>query len=186
MFRKSSIAAIQQRLTQIETLRYDQLNGLLEYLENQKVKLPIEDHLIINWGIGLVQAKMQDENQFMREIDEEWEQLKRKYKQYELFRNSEWKNLKLNKPEHEDVLYKIGWDNLVEIAGLSSKEDRTRTDFESLVIQFKKFLFRFCDEQGAVLLFDEFISDYIKTCDDSPDKNLKDLKTILQRPIKRL
>ncbi len=43
------------------------MNKLLERLEHQKEKLPVEDHSIIDWGINFVKAKMQEEEYVMAE-----------------------------------------------------------------------------------------------------------------------
>ena len=188
MFKKSSIAAIQQQLTQLETLRYDQLNGLLKQLERQKAKIRIEDHAILNWGIGVVRAKMQDEEQFMREIDDKWERLKQKYSPnaYEEFiQISGWKSLNLSEDGDQKHLYESGWSNLRNILSLCIEEGRIRVDFKSVVNNFKEILRRFCNEKGSEGLFKKIINQYLDGCNKNNSEELseyyKELGKILEK-----
>ena len=68
MDKRLSIDTLQQQLAKTENLREAQLNRLLERLESQKAKLPLEDHSIIDWGINAIRIRMRQRDQLMDEV----------------------------------------------------------------------------------------------------------------------
>lgn len=70
---------LQQKLTQTKNLTEALLKNILEKLENQKTKLPLEDHSVIDWAIGAIRIRMQQREQLMDEVQQELENLKRDF-----------------------------------------------------------------------------------------------------------
>lgn len=70
MDKRLSIDTIQQQLAETENLREAQLNRLLERLESQKAKLPLEDRSIIDWGINTIRIRLRQREQLMDEVRE--------------------------------------------------------------------------------------------------------------------
>lgn len=138
MNRQPAIAALQNKLARLEILRGDQLNGLLKQLESYKSKLPIEDHPIIDWGIGVVKAKMQEEEQFMCNMDQAWQQLRHN------IRHEAFKDIDPTTKEGEHELYLAAREKFLKISLLSVKEGRIRDEFEDSVKDVKSCLHGFC------------------------------------------
>lgn len=46
------------------------MNKLVEKLESQKARLPLEDHSIIDWAVGAIRIRMQQKEELMDEIEE--------------------------------------------------------------------------------------------------------------------
>ncbi len=75
------------------------MNDLLERLESQKAKLPLEDHSIIDWGISAIRIRMQQKEKLMDEVSasleniitkliEEWKKNPKHQAIYESFMNT--------------------------------------------------------------------------------------------------
>jgi hypothetical protein len=157
----SSIEALQQQLIQLEKLTEEQLNELLQRLEIQKTRLPLEDHPIIDWGIGVIRAKTQEEEQWRLGM---YENLDRQYKNYESFiEKLGWNLLSLRSKQARDELYSSGWkelDGLVRLSYLNS-DNRILQYAET----FTDYLSRFCREQRVEgYLFSSLIQAYIEVC----------------------
>ncbi|MGI0486596.1 hypothetical protein ACN4EK_14240 [Pantanalinema rosaneae CENA516] len=165
MFKQFSIAAIQQELTKLETLRYEQLKGLLEKLECQKKRLPIEDHPIIDWGISLIKVKMKEEEKLKNRMSESSAYFASKYRDYSSFMlSSRWDNLNLSIQKDLNFLYDSGLNCLDEILTKSCTEDER---FLVYTTHFKAYLFRFCNEQRGGLVFQKIIGGYISHYSDA-------------------
>jgi hypothetical protein len=174
MSKKFSHTTLREELAQLETLRDDQLNGLLRRLEGYKTKLPIEDHLIVDWGIGCIRARMQEEEQLM---DEVWEDLKSKYDNYYLFiQHFKWDKFDLSEKAGKDELStSIGdhLDNVIKEAYF--KENKLMLiDFVSKI---KEHCFRLCNEKGepkfAKDLIDKYAVFYIERATESRQQSTK-------------
>ena len=159
MTKQSLIEALQQQITHIEGLTEQQLNGLLERLESQKAKLPLEDHAVVNWGISLIRAKLQEEKLLKNEMNEH---LENKYRSYKSFiEESGWRRFVLSDSKDLNSLYKSGWEDLYEIVKLSYQFHDYR--LVQNVRHFKRYLLRFCNEQGSEdSSFSNMIKAYVK------------------------
>jgi hypothetical protein len=174
MAQQYSIASLQQQLTQLNSMRNDQLNGLLERLESQKAKLPNKNHSIIDWGIQQVKTKIWEEERFMNETDERLEQLKYKFSDYQTFitHHSDWEKFNGD----GEILYEEAWKNLREIIELGVRENRVvlRTDFADIIDSFKQFLWDFCKEEystheEAEKIYTHLIGLYIDSCESAEE-----------------
>ena len=167
MTKQSSIEALRQQLTQIEDLTEKQLNGLLQELESQKVKLPPEDHSIIDWGISVIRIKIRDEKRLKNRMSESSQYLDRKYANYQEFiEGLGWDNLYLNEQKDRGYLYDSGIKCLNEILSRSSKQG----EGSRLLIYaktFKSYLYRFCNEQQVLGLFKQVLNGYIEDYSDN-------------------
>lgn len=189
MNRQPAIAALQNKLARLEILRGDQLNGLLKQLESYKSKLPIEDHPIIDWGISMVKAKMQEEKGFMHDIDKAWQKLKHKYMGYKKLMPPELEGIDLTQEADQERLYKWGWDHLYHIVRLSCEEGLIRDDFTDAVEQVIEILCDLCSSQAMDSLIRVYIDGYIETCGYNTEEEFKpyyqrlqdDLEEILRR-----
>lgn len=160
MSKQFSIAALQQQLAQLETLRNDQLNGLLNRLRNYKLELPVEDHPIIDWGINAIKAKMQEKEQLMNEI---WEELRRKYGDYSTFiHNSGWQRLDLNsRAGKQDLSNSIRkyLDDIVLKSCLNGDGDQLI--LKRFVPTIRSHLYRFCSEKENQEFAKDLINKYV-------------------------
>ena len=81
MTKQSSIEALRQQLAQTKKSTEGQLKELLQKLESQRSKLPLEDHPIIDWGISVIQTRMRQRKQLMnlvqKNLDEKGTDLRR-------------------------------------------------------------------------------------------------------------
>ena len=154
VFKKSSIAALQQQLAQLETLGDEQLNGLLKRLENQKYKLPIEDRSVIDWGISLIRAKMREEDLLMSET---WKKLEVQYdlRHRDFVKQSGWEPY--NKDDFGASL-KIHLQEIAVAACTSKAPDRARKYAHKL----SGYLYTFCHEEGIV--YNELIDGCTSFC----------------------
>ncbi|MGB3615645.1 MAG: hypothetical protein WBA10_17755 [Elainellaceae cyanobacterium] len=151
-----------QQCSQLNLLGSEQLNQLIDQLEVQKKKLPVEEHSIIDWGVNLVRAKLQEEMTFMREIEQQWIELREKYSDMEKYvENSEWRHLNLKSCEGKDHLYNLARSDFLSIIQLSVKEGRIRdNDFEGCIKDIKRGLHYICEYMGEPQLYSELIADY--------------------------
>lgn len=142
MFKKSSIAALQQQLAQLEVLRGDQLNGLLKRLENQKSKLPIDDHPIIDWGISLIRARIREEEQVMSEA---WKKIEAQYScsHRDFVKQSGWE------PYNKDKFRSSLRQHIQEIV-VAAYESRGSDRAERYARKLKNHLSNFCLDEGIV------------------------------------
>lgn len=155
MSKQFSIAALQQQLEQLETLRDDQLNGLLNQLKSYKSKLPVEDHPIIDWGINVIKAKMQEKERLMEEVMRE---LERKYGSYESFKAELGnKNYNLKQKEGRDNLDKSFLECLDNLFDESCGVEHIGV-LDIFVPIVGDHLQKFCNEQGMQSVADEMIS----------------------------
>jgi hypothetical protein len=100
MTQLSAIEALQQQLAQLEELTEGQVNELLQKLESQKARLPVEDRSIIDWGIGVIRARAQEE--------EAWAVIvRREFSHYE---------------SREAFFGRVGWRDLKGLTGRGLKE----------------------------------------------------------------
>ncbi|PSB16310.1 hypothetical protein C7B65_22050 [Phormidesmis priestleyi ULC007] len=170
MTKQSLIKALQQQLTQIEDLTEKQLNRLLERLESQKAKLPLEDHAIIGWGISIIRTKVQEEEQLRKKVSEIFS----KYHSIETFIvGLVGEGFCFNNPTSETRLRHAGKDELVAIVNESHAYD-TNKFIEDYVPLFKEYLRDFCASQERATLYSNWIEKYIKffessaSCMESP------------------
>lgn len=173
MFKKSSIAAIQQQLTQLEILGNDQLNGLLKRLKSYKSELPIEDRPIIDWGINLIRAKIREKEQLMNEA---WEEMKRKYHNYDVFiQSSGWRELDLSNREGKQSLSTSTLKYLDNIIAKSCL-NKDQLILKEFIPTVREHIYKFCDEKGdrefAEILITKYVDFYKERAVESNQKNL--------------
>jgi hypothetical protein len=65
MGKKLSANELQQHNDRLLEGKEDELVYLLKNLENQKLRLPLEDHSVVDWGVNLLKAKEKEIEQFM-------------------------------------------------------------------------------------------------------------------------
>ncbi len=80
-FSKLSTESAQQ-LAQLDGASEGKLNELLERLEAEKCRLPVEDHPILEWGISVTRIKMLEQEAFESKMSAE---LERKFIDYNHF-----------------------------------------------------------------------------------------------------
>ena len=109
MNKQLSVDLLRKQLAQTDGLTEAQLNSLLERLESQKARLPQEDRSIIDWGIGFVKAKRQEELQLMETMLVDFIS---KYADYNTFKQgtyfrekSNWINFQISNTEGQHQLY---------------------------------------------------------------------------------
>lgn len=158
MTQQFSIAALRQQLARIETLEDDQLNGLLEQLEKQKAKLPLEDHPIIDWGISLIKIKLREKEQLMEEVIE---RLQREFTDdYETFiSKAGWRNYNLKIPEGKKDLSKSLLEHLDKLFDESCGIEVTGI-LDKFVPIVKKHLQDFCVEKEEQKLANQLLGEY--------------------------
>jgi hypothetical protein len=176
MSQQYSITSLQQQINQLHTLRSDQLNGLLQRLESYKTRFPIEDHPIINWGIGLVEAKIREEEKLMsEEIGND--EILIKYKDYETFMQAtQWHVLDLTNQINRGKLLHEGSKELCALAALNKTYEGYRI-LADWVPLFKQYLYKLLAEKKQESRYKNFILEYKKAfqvrtdearCDRSP------------------
>lgn len=138
---KSIKKILRQQLSQLDKLGNEQLNELLERLESQKAKLPLEDHPIIDWGIGVIRARALEEEEFKKKMCKE---LEAKYHSYSIFEDKAgWKELDLNRDKDQNEWRKSITNHLEEIvAATGSCNSPERA--EKYARTFKDYLSTFC------------------------------------------
>ncbi|MGB3299458.1 MAG: hypothetical protein WBA76_14435 [Phormidesmis sp.] len=168
MTKQSLTAVSQQQLVHQEALEHDRLNSLLGRLEQQKQKLPTEYHAIIDWGIGVVKAKIQEEKKFKREMDEAWKQ---KIGAKLIMSVFDGMSEGFDPENFEDKrrLYIRSKDLFLKILELSVEEGYVREPrIETSVNSVKRCLYDFCQDQGAEDLYIEMIRECRLTFSDYP------------------
>ncbi len=157
---QSSMSLLSQELNQIEEFGSEQLILLIEQLECRKKKLPVKDHSVINWGIGVIKAKIQEEEEFMHEMDEAWKkQLGSEGSEFSFVYQLE--NIDISSQGGKAQVYTLGRDKLSKILSLSAEEGFLRKyEFEESIGQVKRDLYQFCSTKGEGHFYLELIQGY--------------------------
>ncbi|MDZ7991613.1 MAG: hypothetical protein RM022_029220 [Nostoc sp. EfeVER01] len=136
MNKRLLIEILRQKLTQIENLTEVKLKDILEKLESQKAKLPLEDHSIIDWGISVIRVRMQQREQLMVIVQKKFDNIYNAIKQ-------KWDD----KPEQNEIYLSLA-NGLQEII-----EYHASTDLEyaegagKYIVDLRNDLKSFCDEK---------------------------------------
>jgi hypothetical protein len=121
MTQQLSIETLQQ-LAQLEELTEGQMNQLLQRLESQKLRLPVEDHPIIDWGIGMLRARAQEEESCRMQ---QKQKLDAKYRLYQNFQDEMGLNsLNLADLQDQNKFFQKGWYALCDIVDSSFHDER--------------------------------------------------------------
>lgn len=144
---------LQQKRDQIETSRKEQLSSLIQQLECKKKLLPIEDHLVIDWGIGVLRARIREEEEFMNKLDEQWNRILR---ENSLLPSLQSENIDLSNWEDRKRVCDLGQKYLDEIVDLvlsdeltGKKEVLRYNQFETAIRHLKQALCLFCKPRYA-------------------------------------
>jgi hypothetical protein len=127
-----SIEALLQQFNQLELTSEAQLEQLLEKLESKKTELPVEDHSIIDWGIGFIRAKIHEEERIRKKMCRE---LDLKYESYSKFLHKcGWERINLVL-EDQEKWFSESFSNLYEIV-----KDTEKSGFLSKAEDYAKKL----------------------------------------------
>jgi hypothetical protein len=156
-----SIEALLQQFNQLELTSEAQLEQLLRKVESNKTELPVEDHSIIDWGIGFIRAKIHEEERIRKEMCKE---LDLKYKSYEGFlRESGWERVNLALEDQKEKWFKESFSNLYEIVKKTDSSGLFPVKAKDYGTKLRGYVSRFCTQQG--LSDAKVIKAYAHHCD---------------------
>ncbi|MBD2358377.1 hypothetical protein H6G41_27835 [Tolypothrix sp. FACHB-123] len=112
------------------------MKDILEQLESQKTKLPLEDHSVINWGISAIQIRMQQREKLMAKVQEEFENMYNNIKQ------------KLNDKPEKNEIYLSFANGLKEIITYHASTDLEYAEGAGkYIVTLKNDLKSLCDDK---------------------------------------
>jgi hypothetical protein len=125
-----------QQLDQLDGSSEGKLNELLDRLEAERERIPVEDRPIIDWGISITRAKLLEQEKWMQEMVKDLKELTDKYENYGTFiKASGWKRgIKKNDwydscAAHVDEIVGIARDQEVDVADIVGKLGKYMCDF---------------------------------------------------------
>lgn len=103
-------------------------------LRQQRDRVPQEDRSVIDWGVGALQAKLEELELAQSGFDGEWAAMERKWRDPKAVAHQlGWLDLDMDKRESPDYIYRSACDQVQDVMKLAVRENCIRTEFSVVI-----------------------------------------------------